>query len=161
MLPQADDLTASLRDRCILRGYRGILLPENRAAEEQEILQLVIAVRNAKRPALSLELIEICHQHTWQSPWLEDNAARALLDLGRTWQAVGIWEQLTACDDSFAADSAHTMLTMVVTHFQQSVQTALQNHGFEPEIFELPVNCHPHQALMVLLEFAFKLIATE
>ena len=155
MLPQADNLTASLRSRCKLRGFPGIVLPEARAAEEQEILEQLIAIREAGRPALSLELIEICHQHTWQSPWLEDNKARALLDLGRTWQAVEIWKQLTACNDNFAVETARTMLTMMCEYFQQSVQTNLQNHGFAPELFEPPNDCHPDQALMTLLELAF------
>lgn len=155
MFPQADDLTASLRARCVLRGYQGTVLPETRAAEEQEILQQLIDVRDAKRPELSLELIEICHQHTWQSPWLEDNKARALIDLGRTWEAVEIWEELKACNDSFVVESAHTMLRMVCSQLMQSVQTDLQNHGFEPELVELPANFHPDQALMAVLKHAF------
>jgi len=154
MLPQADNLTATLRSHCRLRGAPGTLLPEARAAEELEILEQLIAVRVAGRPALSLELIEICHQHHWQSPWLEDNKARALLDLGRTLQAVLVWEQLTACDDSFAVESAHSMLRMVSSHLNQSVQNELRHHGFEPLLFELAAECLPAQALVALLDLA-------
>ena len=74
------------------------------------ILQEVIDSREGQRPTLSLELIEISRAHGWNSPWLEDNQARALIHLGRHGEACTIWERLQHDADSAVAGEAVRML---------------------------------------------------
>ena len=78
MLPQADQLSETLHRHCILLGWQPQHLPAQGAATELQLLEELIACREAESVDLSLKLIAIADQAGWQSPWLEDNRARAL-----------------------------------------------------------------------------------
>ncbi|CRY91208.1 conserved hypothetical protein [Synechococcus sp. WH 8103] len=110
MLPQADHLSDVLRRHCADRGWTPLHLPSSEAADEEQLLQELIACREAGDADLSLELIQLAEQHGWESPWLEDNKARAELALGRPEQACAIWESLTSTADENAAAIATASL---------------------------------------------------
>ena len=78
MLPQADQLSETLHRHCILLGWQPQHLPAQGAATELQLLEELIACREAGWVDLSLKLIAIADQAGWQSPWVEDNRARAL-----------------------------------------------------------------------------------
>ena len=106
MLPQADQLSETLRRHCALVGWQPRHLPAQGAATEPQLLEELIACREAGRADLSLELIQLADQADWQSPWLEDNRARALVHQQQLWRAAAIWRQLQAGADSGAAAAA-------------------------------------------------------
>ena len=106
MVPQADQLSERFRVHCSQRHWQPRQLPNHGPANEHQLLEELIACRDAGRADLSLELINIADQHGWQSPWLNDNRARAELDLGRPEIAESIWQNLTKSNDSAAAAAA-------------------------------------------------------
>ena len=118
MLPQAEHLSGALRQHCVVRFWAPQHLPTNGSADETQILLELIACRNAGRPTLSLELIEIAYKYGWTSPWLDDNRARAEFNLGRQQDACKIWGKLARGDDPDAAAAAQHELEL----FQNSCQ---------------------------------------
>ena len=147
MLPQADRLSETLRRHCALVGWQPRHLPAQGAATEPQLLEELIACREAGRADLSLELIKIADLAGWKSPWLEDNRARALVHQQQFWRAVEIWRKLQAGEDSGAAAAAGTMLSLVREQFDEQGVV-------EPELLELAEEGSPPPALQAVLQQA-------
>ena len=123
MLPQADHLSDVFRRHCADRGWTPLHLPSNGAAEEEQLLQELIACREGGCAELSRELIQLAEQQGWASPWLDDNKARAELALGRAKLACAIWEALQTAEDSDVAAMARAMRQELQSDLK--LQTAL------------------------------------
>ena len=123
MLPQADHLSDVFRRHCADRGWTPLHLPSSGAAEEEQLLQELIACREGDCAELSLELIQLAEQQGWASPWLDDNKARAELALGRPELACAIWETLQTAEDSDVAAMATAMRQELQSDLK--LQTAL------------------------------------
>ena len=147
MLPQADRLSETLRRHCALVGWQPRNLPAQGAATEPQLLEELIACREAGRADLSLELIKIADLAGWQSPWLEDNRARAMVHKQQFWRAAAIWRNLQAGEDSGAAAAAGTMLSLVREQFTEQ-------GGVEPALLELADEGSPPPALQAVLQQA-------
>jgi tetratricopeptide (TPR) repeat protein len=76
---------------------------------DMAVLNEVIASRKAGHPELSLQLIEKGRELGVGSPWLRDNEARALVNLGRRSDALAIWEELENHPDNAVASQARQM----------------------------------------------------
>ena len=146
MLPQADQLSETLRCHCALVGWQPRHLPTQGTAREPQLLEELIACREAGRADLSLELIQLADQAGWQSPWLEDNRARALVHQQQLWRAAAIWRQLQAGADSGAAAAAAPMLSLV--------REQLQEQGVDPTLLDLAETGSPPPALQAVLQQA-------
>ncbi|WP_042502938.1 HEAT repeat domain-containing protein [Parasynechococcus marenigrum] len=147
MLPQADRLSETLRRHCALVGWQPRHLPAQGAATEPQLLEELIDCREAERADLSLELIKIADLAGWQSPWLEDNRARALVHQQQSWRAAAIWRKLQAGEDSGAAAAAVKMLSLVREQFDEQGVV-------EPELLELAEEGSPPPALQAVLQQA-------
>ncbi len=134
MLPHAERLSAKLRQHCALRFWAPHHIPPNGAANETQFLLELITCRDSGRADLSLELIEIGDRHGWKSPWLDDNRARAELNLGRAQQARRIWEQLAKGDDPEAAAVAKDALKQIDNSCQLQHELVLccESLGWRP-----------------------------
>ena len=66
----------------------------SREAMEQALLEEAIASREEGSPAFSLALMEWALEAGYTSPWLQDNQARALVDLHRHEEACALWREL-------------------------------------------------------------------
>ena len=66
----------------------------NREAMEQALLEEAIASREGGAAPFSLALMEWALEAGYTSPWLQDNRARALIDLQRPQEACQLWEEL-------------------------------------------------------------------
>jgi tetratricopeptide (TPR) repeat protein len=75
-------------------------------------LKTAIELREQGQPAASLALLDAALNAGHSSPWIHDNRARALVDLGRHAQAIAIWEQLQSHDDPTVLDAAQQMLQL-------------------------------------------------
>ena len=58
---------------------------------ERVLLEEAIRLRDADQSALSLTLLDLAVAHGFSSGWVDDNRARALLDLGRRDEARSLW----------------------------------------------------------------------
>ena len=146
MLPQADRLSETLRRHCALVGWQPRHLPAQGLATEPQLLEELIACREAGRADLSLDLIQLADQAGWQSPWLEDNRARALVHQQQLWRAAAIWKELQAGEDSGAAAAAAPMLSLV--------REQLQEQGVDPTLLDLAETGSPPPALQAVLQQA-------
>ena len=138
-------LIQALHACCSRHGWTPRHLPSPQAAVTQNtllaVLEEAIACRESQRAGLSLELLEITLQHGWQSPWLLDNKARALVNLSRHSEACTVWEELQHNSDSTAAAEAKRMLGDYQPHriqhpIEQRLQ-ALRQAGQEDEAKQL------------------------
>lgn len=75
-------------------------------------LETAIQLRQQGQPAASLALLDAALNAGQRSPWIHDNRARALVDLGRRSEAIALWEQLQGNDDPAVADAAQQMLQL-------------------------------------------------
>ena len=134
MLPQTGHLSYLLRQHCALRCWAPQHVPPNKPADETQLLLEIIACRNAGRADLSLELIEIGELNEWKSPWLDDNRARAELELGNIEQACKIWEQLAHGDDPETAAVAKDVLQLIENscQLQQKLLLCCNSLGWRP-----------------------------
>ncbi|MFY8150434.1 MAG: hypothetical protein ACOVNL_14610 [Prochlorococcaceae cyanobacterium] len=82
---------------------------ETREELEQLCLEEVIGLRDQEQPHLSLGLIDVAQGLGLQSPWLDDNRARALLLLGEEDSARSIWQALAGHSDPAVAAVAEEM----------------------------------------------------
>ncbi len=134
--PAADDLAADYG--LTLQHING----EDSSLEEleQQILHEAIASREADDLAFSLGLIELAIEQSFNSPWLLDNKARALLLLDRQQEAVSIWKQLAQKDDNvFLQEMAETMLEQLNANAPgsddpQNRDDLLSNNGSNTEL---------------------------
>ena len=114
-----EQLQSSLSELACSQGWtlqhinNEIKVPE---ALEEDIIKETIASRDAGAVGFSLELIKLANELGFNSPWLLDNKARALLLLNRDQDAIAIWQQLSQQDDdAFLQQLADTMLEQVNT----------------------------------------------
>ena len=140
MVPQAEQLSESLRVHCVHRHWQPRQLPSHGPANEHQLLQELISCRDAGRADLSLELIDIADQHGWQSPWLNDNRARAELDLGRAEVARSIWHNLSQSNDSAVEAAASAMLRLLnqALELQAALMSCCCSAGWQPQFLGQP-----------------------
>jgi phytanoyl-CoA hydroxylase len=93
-------------------GRSSLASPTPAADPLLPLLERIIAVRSAGNPRESLRLISSARSGGESSPWLDDNEARALVDLGRRDEAVAIWERLQSDPDPHLAAAASRMLIL-------------------------------------------------
>ena len=80
----------------------------------QEVLEEAIRLRESGQSELSLALLDRAHADGLRSPWLEDNRARALLELERVTEACHLWRQLADSGaDKEASAAAGEMLALI------------------------------------------------
>jgi len=75
-------------------------------------LETAIQLREGGQPAASLALLDAAVNAGHRSPWIDDNRARALVDLDRRAEAIPLWERLQGHGDSAVADTARQMLEL-------------------------------------------------
>lgn len=167
MLSQlGQQLLEGFHHHCSFHSWQPRHLPAPNAFADGDLLQLAleeaIATREASRAGLSLALMEEALQQGWQSPWLYDNRARALVNLGRVEEALQEWQKLTQSDDAAAAALAQEaliqqreqqQLAVLKTHAEEFLS---QQRAPEAEALLLPAWMkHPEDsALLQLLERA-------
>lgn len=117
-------LLEGLHHHCRFHSWPPRHLPSPEQARDADGLQLAleeaIASREAGKAGLSLALMEEALNQGWQSPWLHDNRARALVNLGRGDEALAVWEELSRHSDAAAAAMAREAIA------QQQDQQRLQ-----------------------------------
>ncbi|MFL0789234.1 MAG: hypothetical protein AB8E87_03305, partial [Prochlorococcus sp.] len=109
------------------------------ARVEDQILQEAITSRGADSVIFSLELVELALQYNFNSPWLLDNKARALLLMRREQEAIAIWQQLSQQeDDTFLQEMAQNMLEQILAATTQD--TSIQTKDAELDQNNYPVD---------------------
>ena len=89
----------------------------------QEVLEEAIRLRESGQSELSLALLDRAQAEGFQSPWLLDNRARALLALDRVTEACDLWRQLAdSAADKNASASAKEMLALIQLKQQKQHQ---------------------------------------
>lgn len=117
-------LLEGLHHHCRFHSWQPRHLPPVEQASRADVLQLAleeaIASREAENSGLSLALMEEAIHQGWQSPWLHDNRARALVNLNRGDEALAVWEELSGSNDPTVVAMAREAIT------QQQVQRQRQ-----------------------------------
>ena len=117
-------LLEGLHHHCRFHSWPPRHLPSPEQARDADALQLAleeaIASREAGKAGLALALMEEALNQVWQSPWLHDNRARALVNLGRGDEALAAWQELSRHSDAAAAAMAREAIA------QQQEQQRLQ-----------------------------------
>jgi hypothetical protein len=90
-------------------------------------LEGIIRARNAGDPELSLRLIDAAREMGLNTPWLRDNEARGLVDLGRRGEAMAIWHDLLTNEDRALAEMAERMLQELRRSEQQEMLQMQRN----------------------------------
>ena len=115
-------------------------LPELESAEataladlERPVLEASIRLRDQGAAALSLRLLEAAREAGLCSAWIDDNRARALVQLNRRAEAQVIWEELAQGDDegvrAMATEMAELQRTQLVKELSAQLRQLLQNEG--------------------------------
>ena len=91
-----------------------------RASEfEFALLEEGVLARERGAPATTLALMEWAIAAGFQSPWLEDNRARALVAMDRVVEACGIWRVLA---ETAALEEVRTAAAQMLTTLQREEQ---------------------------------------
>jgi len=90
-------------------------------------LDIAIQLREQGQAAASLALLDSALNAGHRSPWIEDNRARALVDLGRRQEAFTLWEKLQSHDDPAVADAAQQMLQLELHQLLLRLHSTLQH----------------------------------
>ena len=104
----------SLLDHCRLSGWRPrhIGVPGSHYGL-LEVLEEVIACRDAGANQLSKELIDLTEAQGWHNPWLEDNRAWLLVAEMKHAEARQIWERLVESQDPALRPHARRSLELL------------------------------------------------
>jgi tetratricopeptide (TPR) repeat protein len=102
-----------LLDLCHRYGW-SLLHIDPEAADHtlEAVLKEIIALREAGYPDLSFLLVEAARSSGFESGWLRDNQARALIHLGRPAAALALWRELQSDADENLAAAARQMLAL-------------------------------------------------
>ena len=103
-------LLAPLLNICEQNNWQPLYLAVNNQTILLQLLQELSASREAGEIDLSLKLIAQAKQLGFQSHWIEDNEARALVHLDRLQDAVALWRHLESSNDPTVVAAAHEML---------------------------------------------------
>ena len=137
-LAAAAEAMAAEQERCVFealdhlcarQGWYPKHLKRTSQPLMERILLELISCRELGRAQLSLELAECAETLGWCNGWLLDNKARALVELGRTWEGVGIWRRLAACGDPALAELAQPMLDLYGSRAEAEEEIELLQHG--------------------------------
>lgn len=97
------------------------------------LLEQAIELREQGLAQASLELLQQAQAAGFRSPWLQDNRARALVQLGRRFEAIGLWQQLEASGDpdlaAMAGPLAQTQGRELVADLQTRLGRVAAEHG--------------------------------
>lgn len=91
------------------------------------VLREAIESRDSGHPELSLALLDATLASGIYCPWLDDNRARALVDLGRRGEAVELWEKLETNTERSVVDAAQQMLKL----HRKLIFTSLHNKLYQ------------------------------
>jgi len=99
----------------------------------REVLEKAIRLRETGQSELSLTLLNHVKQQGFESPWLEDDRARALLALGHVVEAECIWTQLEKCEvlslRTVARQNLHLLaMEAEIERFHLEVQIVASQH---------------------------------
>ncbi|MEB3241335.1 MAG: hypothetical protein VKJ31_04745, partial [Synechococcus sp.] len=112
----AQELNAQLRQLLQTEGRVVQHLPETAPAQltelEVPLLQEAIALREANDVELSLALLEAAVAAGLRSGWIDDNRARALVNLEHYSEAVALWQTLLMSDIPALREAAAAMLEL-------------------------------------------------
>jgi predicted Zn-dependent protease len=95
-------------------------------------LEEAIALREQGQAALSLALLQQLLSFGQQSPWIHDNIARAMLQLGQPSPAVELWRELQGDSDREVARAAAEMLQQVQQRLLDGLMLHCRFHGWSP-----------------------------
>lgn len=105
-------LLAPLLNICEQNNWQPLYLAVNNQTILLQLLQELSASREAGEIDLSLKLIAQAKQLGFQSHWIDDNEARALVHLQREAEAVTLWRNLEGKNDLTIASMAAEMLAI-------------------------------------------------
>ena len=105
-------LLAPLLNICEQNNWQPLYLAVNNQTILLQLLQELSASREAGEIDLSLKLIAQAKQLGFQSHWINDNEARALVHLDRLQEAVALWRHLESSSDPAIVATAAEMLTI-------------------------------------------------
>jgi len=105
----------------------------------QHCLEEAIAVREANQPDLSLELLQAAAEKGLESPWLLDNQARALVNLGERQVAWELWQRLLDHDETAVAQTAREMTDLLESTLLQSLGSICTQAGWVPRHLQASV----------------------
>ena len=105
-------LLAPLLNICEQNSWQPLYLAVNNQSILLQLLQELSASREAGEIDLSLKLIAKARQLGFQSHWINDNEARALVHLDRLQEAVALWRHLESSSDPAIVATAAEMLTI-------------------------------------------------
>ena len=137
---EAERLQALRAEWLQMAQAEGESLPELDAAEatvladlERPVLEASIRLRDQGTAALSLRLLEAAREAGVCSAWIDDNRARALVQLNRRAEALAIWEALAEGDDegvrAMATEMAERQRSKLVEDLNGELRQLLQTQG--------------------------------
>ena len=125
-------LLDGLLHHCAFHSWQPRHLPSDGLDLEANLLELAlqeaITTLESNQAGLSLALMEEAINQGWSSPWVLDNRARALVNLGRCDEAQAIWRELLAGQDRNAAVMAEEALKLLEAEAQRA-QLAQEAQG--------------------------------
>lgn len=107
---QGQTLLAPLLSLCEQNGWQPQYLGTDDQPLLRQLLQELSASRELGEPELSLALVSKARELGFESPWINDNEARALVNLQREAEAVALWRNLQLSNDATLATMAAEML---------------------------------------------------
>jgi len=107
---QGQTLLAPLLRLCEQNGWQPQYLGTDDQPLLRQLLQELSASRELGEAELSLALVSKARELGFESPWINDNEARALVNLQREAEAVALWRNLQLSNDATLATMAAEML---------------------------------------------------
>ncbi|MEN9877132.1 MAG: hypothetical protein RLZZ158_171 [Cyanobacteriota bacterium] len=107
---QGQTLLAPLLSLCEQNGWQPQYLGTDDQPLLRQLLQELSASRELGEAELSLALVSKARDLGFESPWINDNEARALVNLQREAEAVALWRNLQLSNDATLATMAAEML---------------------------------------------------